>query len=67
MYIKKLFHRHKWIKYKTVPEVGTTWFAGQIDTVEGTAVFEKCECGKKRKIWYQLEYKLIEGFLVHQF
>lgn len=57
--------RHKWIKYKAIPERDIYWLAGQVFNDEGTAVFSKCsECSKKRKTWYQDKYKIVDGFLI---
>lgn len=59
-----LFHRHKWINYKAIPEYGH-YYQGYPVGTDGTAVFQKCKCGKKRKMWYQLQYKIVDGFLVN--
>jgi hypothetical protein len=63
--IQRLFHRHNWRRYKTLPEYGISWLAGSVNGEDGTAVFSKCKCGAKMKKWYMLKYKLVDGFLIH--
>lgn len=64
--IQKLFHRHNWRRYKAIPEYAISYVGGHVSGDDGTAVFSKCRCGAKKKTWYLMKYKIVDGFLVHK-
>ncbi len=61
VWLRKIFHHHKWRPYRTFYPI-RTW--GSWGVEDGTAVFSKCDCGAKRKTEVLFKQEIIEGFVV---